>query len=133
MRTVEFADPLRHFGGAARQTDKYAWAVFVRYGSPRDIPAPMCPILRWRIDVRLLRLVMVTGLEKGHKLSRDFINQPVFGGNPSGPAARKIKPHWLRLANSLERTAHHILHKVQNAQSNFAVAPGPILKIFPEL
>ena len=76
---------------------------------------------------------MVTGLQKYHKLSGDFINQPVFGGNPSGPAAGKIKPQWLRLANSLIRTAHHILHKVQNAQSDLAVAPGPILKIFPEL
>ena len=38
-----------------------------------------------------------------------------------------------RLANSLERTAHHILYKVQNAHRNLAVVPGPILKIFPEL
>jgi len=76
---------------------------------------------------------MVTGLQKCDKFFRDFIDQPVFGGNPPGPAARKIKPHWLRLADSLKRTAHRILHNVQDAQGNLAVRPGPVLKIFPEL
>jgi hypothetical protein len=76
---------------------------------------------------------MVTRLKERNKFAGDFTDQSVFGGNPSGPAACKIKPHWLWLAYSVERTAHRILHQIENAQGNFAVVSGPVLKIFPEL